>query len=254
MKMGYSEEEIFTELHESERDRKRRRMLAKVNETVEAHRLQLMKDLQALEKLATWRRMNGFDRIVDGEDNWFHGPRSFPPTPETFAASLWSEVNTLKYAISMLRQKVSNLINAIEQGKVSGEEFAILKRLVEKRGREAAQVTVTPVGTVQYCSTRPLNPEIPSDVHVNMEGQGLDEPGADGAQIIIGWYGFLNTRTAVSPDLGDRTNHRRRLLDPGRGFKPGGTHFSHDGTRGHASRQNYSDNICRHLFTNGTRY
>ena len=48
----------------------------------------------------------------------------------------------------MPRQKVSNLINEIEQGKVSDEEFAVLKRLVEKRGREAAQVTVTPVDTI----------------------------------------------------------------------------------------------------------
>ena len=101
MKMGYSEDEIFAVLHESERDRKRRRVLAKVNETVAAHRLQQMKALLVLEKLVTWRRMNGFDRVVDGEDNWFHGPRSLPPTPEEFAASLWSEVNSLKDAISM---------------------------------------------------------------------------------------------------------------------------------------------------------
>ena len=38
----------------------------------------------------------------------------------------------------MPRQKISNLINEIEQGKVSDEEFAILKRLVEKRSREVA--------------------------------------------------------------------------------------------------------------------
>ena len=44
----------------------------------------------------------------------------------------------MKDAISMTRQKVSNLINAIEQGKVRNEEFTILKRLVEKRDREAA--------------------------------------------------------------------------------------------------------------------
>ena len=54
MKMGYSEEKIFAVPHESERDRKRRRVLANVNETVAAHRLQQMKDLQALEKLAIW--------------------------------------------------------------------------------------------------------------------------------------------------------------------------------------------------------
>ena len=167
--MGYLEDEIFAVLHESERDRKRRRMLAKVNETVAAHRLQQMKDLQALEKLATWRRMNDFDRVADGEDNWFHGPRSLPPTPEEFHVRLWSEVNVLKYVISMPRQKVSNLNNAIEQGKVNDEEFAIPKRLVEKRGREAAQVTVTPVCTVQHCIPFSLNFEMPSDAHVNME-------------------------------------------------------------------------------------
>ena len=45
--------------------------------------------------------MNGFDRVADGEHNWFHGPRSLPPTPEEFAANLKSEVNALKDAISM---------------------------------------------------------------------------------------------------------------------------------------------------------
>ena len=128
-----------------------------------------MKDLLALEKLATWRRMNGSDRVADVEDNWFHGPRSLPPTPEKFAADLWSEVNALKDAISMPRQKVSNLINAIEQDKVSDEEFAILKRLVEKRDREAAQVTVAPVDTVQHCSPCSPNPDTPSDVCIKFE-------------------------------------------------------------------------------------
>ena len=40
---------------------------------------------------------------------------------------------------------------------------------MQRRSREAAQVPVTPVETVQYCSPCPLNPEIPSDVHVEME-------------------------------------------------------------------------------------
>ena len=71
----------------------------------------------------------------------------------------------------MPRQKVSNLIDEIEQGKMSDEEFAILKRLVEKRSREAAQeqVTVTPVDTVQHCSPCPLNPEMPADVCMRLE-------------------------------------------------------------------------------------
>ena len=71
--------------------------------------------------------------------------------------------------ISLPRQKASNLINAIEQGKVSDEEFAILKRLVEKRDREAVQVTVTQVNTVQHSSPCPLDPEPSPDVCVNLE-------------------------------------------------------------------------------------
>ena len=169
MKKGYSEEEIFAVLVESDQDRKRRRVLAIVTETVEPHRLQKMRDLLTSEKLATWRRMNGFDRVADGEDNWFHGTRSLPPTPEEYAADLWREVNALKDAILMPRQKVSNLINAIEQGKVSDEEFTILKRLVEKRGRQAAQMTVTPIDTVQYCSPSRRTLEPPPDVCFNLE-------------------------------------------------------------------------------------
>ena len=71
IKKGYAEEEILSVLFESEKDRKRRRMLTIVTETVAAHRIQKMRDLLAFEELATWRRMNGFDRVVDGEDNGF---------------------------------------------------------------------------------------------------------------------------------------------------------------------------------------
>ena len=44
-------------------------MLAIVTKIVEAHRLQKMRDILTFEKLATFRRMNGFDRVVDNEDN-----------------------------------------------------------------------------------------------------------------------------------------------------------------------------------------
>ena len=173
MKMGYSEDEIFAVLHESERDQKRRRVFAKAIETVAAHRLQQMNNLLALDKLTTWRRMNGFDRVVDSEGNWFHGPHSLPPTPQEFAASLWCEVNALKDAISMPArttswQKIMEFVDGL-QGKLPDEELAVIKRYVEKRSLEAAQMTVTPVDTVQYCSSRPLNPELPSDVHAKME-------------------------------------------------------------------------------------
>ena len=51
MKKGYTEEEILAVLVESEKDRKRRRMLAIVTETVDVHRLQKMRDLLTFEKL-----------------------------------------------------------------------------------------------------------------------------------------------------------------------------------------------------------
>ena len=44
--------------------------------------------------------MNGFDRVTDGEENCFHGPRSLPPKPEEFIASLWPDLEELKDAIS----------------------------------------------------------------------------------------------------------------------------------------------------------
>ena len=52
---------------------------------------------------------------------------------------------------------------------MSDEEFVLLKRLEEKRGRMAAQVTVTPVSTVQYCIPRLLDPEMSPDVCVSLE-------------------------------------------------------------------------------------
>ena len=52
---------------------------------------------------------------------------------------------------------------------MSDEEFAILKRLVEKRDREAVQVTVTQVDTVQHSSPCSLDPEPSPDVCVNLE-------------------------------------------------------------------------------------
>ena len=53
MKKGYLEKEILAVLLESEQDRKRRRMLTIVTESVGAHRLQKIRDLLAFEELAT---------------------------------------------------------------------------------------------------------------------------------------------------------------------------------------------------------
>ena len=162
VKMGCSEDEVFAIINESEQDRKRRQVWAKTTETVAAYHLREMKDLQAREKLATWRRMNGFDRVADGEDNWFHGPRSLPLTSEEFAASLRSEVNALKDAISMPArtrpwQKTMDFVDGHKE-KLPDKELAVIKRYVERRSREAAKVTGTPVSTEQHVfPARPIS-------------------------------------------------------------------------------------------------
>ena len=92
--MEYSEEEIFAVLNESEQARKHRQTLAKVTETVAAYCLRKMKTFQAREHLATWRT-HGFDR----EDSWMHG--ILPLSPQELTASLKSDLQELKDAISM---------------------------------------------------------------------------------------------------------------------------------------------------------
>ena len=131
-----SDEELKTMLDEAKEASKHSRKLGRVMGIVAARRLQQMKDFLTFEKLATWRRMNGFDRVVDGEDNGFHGPLSLPPTPEEFAADLWSQVNALKNAISMparIRpwQKTIEFVDGLK-GELPDEEFAVIKRYVEK--------------------------------------------------------------------------------------------------------------------------
>ena len=64
-----SDEELKTMLDEAREASKHSRKLGRVVGIVAAHRLQQMKDFLTFEKLATWKRMNGFDRVVDGEDN-----------------------------------------------------------------------------------------------------------------------------------------------------------------------------------------
>ena len=164
---GYTKKEVL--IFESEEEKERRRVSAIVTKAVDAVRLENVRELLAYQQLATWRRMDGFDRVANDEKNWFSGHRSLPLTPEQYTASLWSEVDALKDAISMPRQKVRNLMNAIDQDKSSDEEFANLRRLVEKRVREAAQMTVTRVDTVQYCSPISQTPEPPSDAYVKLE-------------------------------------------------------------------------------------
>ena len=204
MENGYSEKETLDVLFESEQDRKRRRMQAIATETVNAHRLRKMRNLLAFEKLVTWRRMNGFDQVVEGEENWFHGHRSLPLTPEHYTASLRSELQELKNAVSMPAetrpwQKTMDFVDGLK-GKLPDEELAAIKRYAEKRSREAAQaqVTVKPVDAIRYCSLSPQTLEPSSSACVKLEnnegkmdqergklespsaGTGLETPGQQG--------------------------------------------------------------------------
>ena len=130
--------------------------------------------------------MNGSDRVANGEDSWFHGHRLLPLTPEQYAASLRSDLQELKNAISMPAEiwpwhKTMDFVDGLN-GKLQDEELAVIKRYVEKRIRETAQaqVAVTPVNTVQHCSPCPLNPDMPSDVCFKLESNmGLMDPNPD---------------------------------------------------------------------------
>ena len=174
VKVGYSKKEISAVLGESGQARKHRQELAKVTETVAAYRLKELQYFQAREQLAIWRETHGYDH----DDSWMHDTLLL--SPQAFTANLWSELNALRDAISMpegdrFSPRAKSFIKKIGQGTVNStdavrqsvanmknKEFDILKRLVEKRDREAVQPSVTPVSTAQHCIPRLFNPEIPS--------------------------------------------------------------------------------------------
>ena len=167
VKMEYSEDEISAVLGASEQKRKRLQKQGKVLETVAAYRLKELEHFQAREQLATWRKTHGYDR----DDSWMHGARSL--SPQEFTASLWSDLKDLRIAISMSGrarpwQKANELLDRLE-GDLPDEKLSTIKRYVERQSREAAQVTVTPVSTVQHCITRSLTPGTPPDVRICME-------------------------------------------------------------------------------------
>ena len=71
---------------------------------------------------------------------------------------------------------MKSFINELGRGTVSftNEEFVMIKRFVERRGRDAAHMTVTPVDTVQYCSRRSPSPEISFDTRAYIENKDED--------------------------------------------------------------------------------
>ena len=175
MTKGHSQDEVLAVIFESEREKKRREMLAIVSKTVDAHHLEKMREILAYEKLATSRRMNGFDRDVDCVYDW----RSLPPTPpQEFCASLRLELQKLKDAISIPAentvtrpwQKTMDFVDGFK-GKPPDKELAVFKRYVDKRSHEAtqAQVAVTPDDAVQPCSPCSPNPDMPSGVCIKFK-------------------------------------------------------------------------------------
>ena len=91
-------------------------------------------------------------------------------------------------------QRAKRFVDELKPGTVSlsDEEFAILKRFVEKRDRDAAHVTVAPVDTAQYRSPRSPTPEISSDVRVCIEEneEGVMDPERDQLKPLSASTGF----------------------------------------------------------------
>ena len=73
-------------------------------------------------------------------------------------------------------QKTMEFVDGLKED-LPDKELAAIKRYVERRSREAAQVTVTPVSTAQHCIPRSLDPDMPPDVCVNLESnEGKMDP------------------------------------------------------------------------------
>ena len=127
------------------------------------------------------------------------------------------------------------------KGKLPDEELAVIKRYVEKRSCEVAhaQVTVTPVDTVQHCSPCTLNPEMPPDICFKLESnEGKTDPELKELESPSAGTGTETPGQQCRPNEG--TWKKGRTIADGYSLvamvsNQGGD--SYDGTRGHASRQ-----------------
>ena len=96
-----SGEELNTMLDEAREASKHLRKLGKIMGIVAAHRLKKIREFLAYQELATWRRMNGFDPVLEGEKIWLDGHRLLPPTSGQHTASLRLDLKKLQDAILM---------------------------------------------------------------------------------------------------------------------------------------------------------
>ena len=109
---------------------------------------------------------------------------------------------------------------------MSDKEFAILRRLVEKQGREEAQMTVTPVDTVQHCSPCPFNPQMPPDVRMRLESnEGKMDPELKELELPSAGTGLQTPGQQSPPNEGTWETGRTTadgFLTAGVGSKQGG--------------------------------
>ena len=148
---------------------------------------------------------------------------------------MWPGLNALKYTISMSgkdgsRQKVKSFINDIGQGTVSftDEEFARLKRFVERRGRDAAHVTVSSIDTAQQpYSPRPRSSELSFDARVCIEknDQGRMDPERDQLEPPPAGTGFETPGRQCHPNWGTERITAEGCLLVGVGLNSEGNTF-----------------------------
>ena len=257
MKKSYTQDEIFAVIFESERERKRRRILAIVTKTVDALRLKNMREFLAYQELATWRRMNCFDRVVEGEESGFHGHRSLPPTPLKYHASLRHEYHASPTPQEYLRhesmpneefvkrpvekrgreeeelqQKTLDVVDGRRSDSLdkllANFEFARIKEYVDKRSREApqVQVAVTQVNTLQHSSPCPLDPEPSSSTYVSLENTESEmSPELEGLESPPAGMGIKTPGQQCSPNEGiweQRRTTANRFLTAGVDSSQGG--------------------------------
>ena len=84
--MNCTECDVTAMLAELREACKRIPKLSMLRKTVVTHRLKELRHLRAVEKLAAWRRSNGFDRCNVHDGQWIHSP--LPSTPEETIVSM----------------------------------------------------------------------------------------------------------------------------------------------------------------------
>ena len=109
--MEFTEWDVSAMIAESREACKRIQKLGMLRKTVATHRLKELRHLCAVEKLATWRRSNGFDQCDVIHGQWIHGPLS--PRQE----------NHRKHVDRSVRVKEGNLDVRKREIEAEGREF-----------------------------------------------------------------------------------------------------------------------------------